>query len=156
MLQMGERFPEATCIGVDISEGMLQAARRSARRAQQPLKVVQGDLVHLPVQTDVVDAAFMSFVLELLPEERISLALREVGRTLKPGGRLVVVSMGLVTPKTWLLRLYEWLHFHLPDWVDCRPIHTETWLVNGGFRIEAITRKGIFGLPVDIIVAQVG
>jgi len=153
--EMVHTLPETTCYGIDLSEGMLHVARRSATRDGQAFHLVQGDLHHLPVSTGAADAVFMSFTLELFPEDDLERVLGEVRRVLSNGGRLVLVCMANTIPKTWILRLYEWLHLHLPDWVDCRPIDARSWLLRADFRIEQVQRKSIFGLPVDIIAAQV-
>lgn len=77
-------------IAVDGSEEMLAAAR--ARLS--PLSNValhRADLEHLPIDSGSLDLAFLSLVLQYLAEPGV--AIREAARTLRPGGRLVVMDL---------------------------------------------------------------
>lgn len=77
-------------IAVDQSRAMLSAARaRLAGLSNVELR--QGDLESLPIGDAELDAAVLFLVLHYLPEPVD--ALVEARRTLKPGGRLLVVDM---------------------------------------------------------------
>jgi ArsR family transcriptional regulator len=80
----------ARVIAVDSSAAMLQAARRRL----QPLSHVdlrRGDLEGLPIDDGQLDLATLMLVLHHVSEPRKALA--EVARTLKPGGRALIVDM---------------------------------------------------------------
>jgi hypothetical protein len=49
---------------------------------------------------------------------------------------------------------YEWFPQHLPAYADCRPIYVSRALQQAGFNIEAVTRKHMWGLPVEICIAK--
>jgi len=77
-------------IAVDGSSEMLEAAgERLADLDNVDLR--SGDLEHLPIEDGSLDAATLILVLHHLPDPARVLA--EVARTLRPGGRLLVVDM---------------------------------------------------------------
>lgn len=77
-------------VAVDSSPEMLQAAR--ARLAPLPnAEVREGELESLPVGTGELDAAVLSLALTYVAEPGD--ALREAARTLRPGGRLVLLDL---------------------------------------------------------------
>jgi ubiquinone/menaquinone biosynthesis C-methylase UbiE len=71
-------------VGIDLSEGML----RHARRRIGPV-VVAGDAARLPIADSSVAQALIVWVLHVVGD--ITRAMREVGRVLRPGGRVLVV-----------------------------------------------------------------
>lgn len=77
-------------IAVDDSPEMLSAARRRLEGTAN-VELRQGSLEALPVEDGELDAAVVFLVLHHLPDP--SAALLEAGRTLTPGGRLLVVDM---------------------------------------------------------------
>jgi ArsR family transcriptional regulator len=80
----------ARVIGVDASDGMLQAARsRVASLGNVELR--RGALESLPLDDASLDAATFVLVLHHLPTPAAAIA--EAVRALKPGGRLLVVDM---------------------------------------------------------------
>jgi ubiquinone/menaquinone biosynthesis C-methylase UbiE len=148
--------PRARVVGVDISAGMSQRARRRAEHACHTCQVVvlQADAVSLPLLDDCVDAAFMGFTLELFDDDEISDVLAELRRVLAPRGRLCVVCMagsGSVWP---MGRLYRWAHVHMPTLVDCRPIDATVPLAAAGFTVTERHRRSMSGLAVDLLLAS--
>ena len=77
-------------IAVDASAAMLQAAKRRLQSFEN-VELRRGDLEALPIDDVRLDAATLALVLHHLPEP--ARALGEVGRVLKPAGRLVLVDM---------------------------------------------------------------
>lgn len=82
-------FVEAV-IAVDGSSAMLDAARRRLGDAPN-VDLRRGDIESLPIDDAALDAATLILVLHHVaaPEN----AVREVGRVLRPGGRLLIVDM---------------------------------------------------------------
>jgi ArsR family transcriptional regulator len=78
-------------VAVDASAEMLAAARERAG-VRPNVEWHQADLEHLPVAAASLDLAVLSLVLAYLPEPGRVMA--EAARTLKPGGRLVVMDTG--------------------------------------------------------------
>jgi demethylmenaquinone methyltransferase/2-methoxy-6-polyprenyl-1,4-benzoquinol methylase len=89
-------------VGVDFSEPMLERARRKA----SDLEWVQGDLLALPFADGSFDVATCGFGIRNV--EDLEAGLRELGRVLRPGGRLAVLE---ITRPTGLLRPFFRLWF---------------------------------------------
>jgi demethylmenaquinone methyltransferase/2-methoxy-6-polyprenyl-1,4-benzoquinol methylase len=72
--------------GLDFSEAMLARARKKA-----PLEWIQGDLLALPFADATFDAATVGFGARNVAD--LQLALRELRRVLRPGGRLAILEI---------------------------------------------------------------
>jgi ubiquinone/menaquinone biosynthesis C-methylase UbiE len=92
-------------------------------------------------------------VLELLPTDAIAIALTEIRRVLKPGGRFVNLSLTRDSPNL-MTRLYERGHALFPRLLDCRPIYAASSAAAAGFEIGTVRRIGVWGLPADIVLAR--
>ena len=73
----------------DLQQDMLDhTMRRAGERGLTNITATQGDARQLPYPDASFDAAFLVTVLGEIPDQHV--ALRELARVLKPGGRLVV------------------------------------------------------------------
>ena len=90
MLELfGPRVEHA--VGVDLSREMLAVARANLERAGLGnCSLRQGDMYQLPLASERFDAAVFHQVLHYAEDP--ARAIREAGRVLKPGGRLVIVD----------------------------------------------------------------
>ena len=88
-------------IGIDLSFGMLGAARTSA-----PL--VQGDLLALPLAAEACDGAVCGFALRNLVE--LGPFFDEIGRVVRPGGRIGLLDVS--RPDNPVLRWGHGLYFN--------------------------------------------
>jgi demethylmenaquinone methyltransferase/2-methoxy-6-polyprenyl-1,4-benzoquinol methylase len=98
----------ANVVGVDISEGMLEEAQRK----HHDIEFVLGDAQNLPFHTDEFDAVTISFGLRNVADPKI--ALDEMYRVLRPGGRLVICEFS--QPPRALLRAgyFNYLKYVMP------------------------------------------
>jgi SAM-dependent methyltransferase len=81
--------PTGKVIGVDMTPAMLAKARRSATEAQlSNVEFLEGYSESLPVPDGWADVIVSNGVLNLMPDK--VLALKEMARVLKPGGRLQI------------------------------------------------------------------
>ncbi|MCP2165927.1 demethylmenaquinone methyltransferase [Goodfellowiella coeruleoviolacea] len=84
----------AWCVAADFSLGMLRQGRR--RRNRRGVPMVAADALRLPFADESFDAVTVSFGLRNFQSTVV--ALREMARVVKPGGRLVICELS--TP-TW-------------------------------------------------------
>lgn len=80
-------------IGLDPSPEMTRKAARSARRVAIEVQFVNAPAESIPLASRSVDTALVTYALCTMPET--GPAMREIGRVLRPGGRLVFCEHGL-------------------------------------------------------------
>lgn len=102
----------AYAIACDFSLGMLRVGKQ--HRARRSLPFVAGDALHLPFRDACFDAATISFGLRNVAD--VHQALTELGRVVRPGGRLVVCEFSRpvfppfrVVYLNYLMRALPWL-----------------------------------------------
>lgn len=85
---LARRFPRALTVGVDLTHGMLVAARR---RVGSSLRLVRGNVYALPLADGAADllTSTISYHWYLEPAR----ALAEIRRVVRPGGRFVLATM---------------------------------------------------------------
>lgn len=148
--------PTGRTYGLDVSDGMVAASTRRLRDAHlMPRTVVtRGSALELPYPGNMFDAIFMSFTLELFSAHDIPIVLDECARVLKPGGRLCIACMSSHGGNPAMERLYSWSHRHFPTFVDCRPIDASRYLPDAGFGIYERKSLSMWGLAVDLMLAD--
>jgi ubiquinone/menaquinone biosynthesis C-methylase UbiE len=151
--------PAGQVWGIDISPGMNRVAEKKVQEAglATTVKLEVGSALKLPYDDNAFDAVYMSFTLELFPEDDIVATLAEAQRVLHSGGRIAVVAMATVrdgAQDSMLEKTYKWTHRHFPHIVDCRPIDAEKFIAAAGFNITTDDRLDIFTMPVAAVVAR--
>ena len=121
-------------IAVDDSDAMLAEARVRVDRFPN-VEIHRGALEVLPLDDGILDLATLFLVLHHLPDP--GKAVREVARTIRPGGRLLIVDMLPHDRQEYRLRMG-----HL--WMGFSADQTEQILTQGGF-----SHQRIIELPVD-------
>jgi ubiquinone/menaquinone biosynthesis C-methylase UbiE len=144
--------------GVDIAEGMLNVTRSRLKKAGLAGRVElrQADAAQLPFENELFDAVFVSFTLELFDTPEIADVLGECRRVMPSGGRLGVVALSKRETDRLMVRLYQWAHRQMPQYVDCRPIYVRKAVEQAGFDVLAVTEMSMWGLPVDVVIAKKG
>ncbi len=147
----------ATYRGIDISSTMVALATEKlsafSGRAAVAVAAGEGDLA---IASDSVDRFVSTYVLDLLPPERIRAMVREAHRVLAPGGLLCLAG---ITPGTTALSrvvmgLWNALFRVAPAKLGgCRPIRVAGYLVPGEWRIEHHRVVVAYGIASEVVVA---
>ena len=105
-----ERIPPGWVITLsDLSDGMLQAAWRSLVVTGRAYKYEHIDAQSIPYPDETFDAVIADHMLYHVPDR--ALALGEISRVLKPGGRLVASTFG----ETDMFEIEDWIRRVKPD-----------------------------------------
>jgi ubiquinone/menaquinone biosynthesis methyltransferase len=101
---IGERLPSGDVIGLDITHKMLTIAesKRVERKAEN-VSFQRADIMSMPYADATFDCVSCGYALRNVPD--VELALAEIARVLKPGGRFL--SLDFAHPKN---RIYRWLY----------------------------------------------
>lgn len=133
--------PTGRLIGVDLTDAMLdQARRRVASRGWQNVELVHGDALEYEWPTNV-KGIISTFALSLIPD--CDLVIQQATRALAPGGRLALLELQM--PDAW------------PGWLSgaatalLRPfIPTEEWLERRPWqRIRRAMRDNLSHVSID-------
>ncbi|MGZ3423304.1 MAG: class I SAM-dependent methyltransferase [Polyangiales bacterium] len=91
---LAARFERLDLTGLDLSEHMLEQARRSAREGRSPApRFVQGSVFEMPFESGVFDVALNTISCHFYLDQ-VS-AFREIARVLKPRGRFFCAAITL-------------------------------------------------------------
>jgi len=147
---------EGLVVAVDPSAGMLEAARRGGIDL-----MVVGVLPHLPFVAGSFDAVLSAFVLTHVDDAEAS--VREMGRVLRPGGRIGLSAWGASMDdfaRAWTEVVHEFVAAELAAAAaDCvlpgeavlsKPGGLESVLAGAGFAaVDARTRTFAFAMTTD-------
>jgi len=88
------KVPGASVVGVDFAGAMLRLGQVKISRLDlnQSIRLVRGDAARIPVGTATCDAATVAFGIRNVSEPELALA--EISRILRPGGRLAILEFG--------------------------------------------------------------
>lgn len=129
-----ESKTSAHIVGVDLSKRMVVEARRKPAHRAHPTRFVCADGLQLPFRRGAFDSVVSVFLFDVLGPEMVPLMLREMGRVLTPGGRVVVGTLHITNAlirKSWMLAYRV-----LPDLVGkARPATIDAHIEAAGFRV---------------------
>jgi len=99
--------PTGTAYGIDPSPEMITRAGKKARRAGVEVVFKEAIVEALPFADDHFDVVLSTLMLHHLPPKAREECAREIGRVLRPGGRVLAVDFGSSGKKKGLIA-----HFH--------------------------------------------
>lgn len=146
-------LPAGIAYGIDISQTMLAlTAGRVAPPADRAL--CRGDIHRLPYRAGTFDRVLSTYVIDLIPLAEIDLIIAEFYRVLRPGGRLVTVSLtaGTTLPSRLLMSAWQAFYRVSPLMLGgCRPVRLTYPFLKAGFGVvnrEIVIQSGV---PSEIV-----
>ena len=137
---------------VDIIGNELVHAKRKLGALAHKVEMLEQDATALKLGDGVVAANVVFFLLHELPDHLKTQALAEAGRTIEPGGKLLLAEFH--RPRPWVLRMLSWTYFKVFEplglalWSTHDPI--ESLARSGGWRCE---RKTYFHENFQVVTA---
>ena len=143
-------------ISIDLAYQMCIRTRKRiiSSNCSNPFIISNANAIHLPFQENSINGILMAFTFELFPAGSISSLLDECKRVLEKNGYLCLVGMSIMETPNLIYYLYKCFNKTFPKWVDCRPVNFTKYLVQSQYTIIKIERKKLWGLPVEIVLAQ--
>jgi SAM-dependent methyltransferase len=137
-------------IGVDMTAAMLEKARENARKGNYTnVEFRLGEIEHLPVADNLVDVLISNCVINLSPDK--AQVFQEAFRVLKPGGRLMISDIVLLT------ELPEPIQQSIDAYVECLAgaLLKDDYLSKitaAGFQQVEVVDDTIF--PIDLLISN--
>jgi ubiquinone/menaquinone biosynthesis C-methylase UbiE len=82
--------PGGQVVGLDLSQIMIEEARRRVQDPDLPVRFLQGDIQHLPFEDATFDSCYGDRIFIHLPDPQLALA--EMVRVTKPGGKILIAD----------------------------------------------------------------
>jgi ubiquinone/menaquinone biosynthesis C-methylase UbiE len=136
--------PTIEAIGIDSDEPVITLARKKIVESKLKVEVMLGNAEHLLFSSDSFDIVISTLTFHHLPTEAKKLAMQEIYRVLKPGGRFVLADFG--PPQGVLLKTLFRLSALLPSremkyLQDNREGKLPVFLEEAGFTVTELTPR---------------
>lgn len=111
-IALARRIDGVQVLGVDLSEGMLDIARRKieARGLDGRIVLDRGDAEHLEVAQASIDVATVAFGVRNFGD--LDVGLRELARVIRPGGKVVILEFSRPA-NPWFRTVYEFYAYRI-------------------------------------------
>lgn len=110
-IMAAHRLQPQSLLGVDLSEGMMEVARRKVSEAGMGdvISFQKEDCLSLSLHTDAYDAITVAYGIRNFQD--LERGLGEMLRVLRPGGRLVIIE--LTAPRCFPMKQLFWIYSHM-------------------------------------------
>jgi len=147
------RNPSGVNVGIDLTESMLDRARRRVRlsvAANVSLEI--GDAYSLTYADETFDLVISNYLFDMLPQEDFSGVLTEFRRVLRPGGRLLLVNM--TKAGRWYQGFWDRLYRLSPEIMGgCRGVLLLPHVSEAGFTRCQRETVSQMGFPSELVFA---
>ncbi len=149
-----KRNPHGRNAGIDLSDGMLQKAKkRLSRLSGANYSLTRGTAFDLQMETGSLDLLVNNYMFDLISFEDMDKVLAEFRRVLKKGGKLVLVNM--TAGETPASKVYDLIYRFSPRMMGgCRGVRLTDKLVQHGFTVERREYVQQMLFPSEVIIAH--
>ena len=148
-----KRNPNGTNIGIDLSRGMLEKAKkRVGQLTEANYSLDVGTAFDLSVENESIDTLVNNYMFDLIPFEDMSTILTEFKRVLKEGGKLILVNM--TEGERFGSKLYDFVYNISPKTMGgCRGVKLTEKLQQHGFKVDVREYVQQLLFPSEVIRA---
>jgi ubiquinone/menaquinone biosynthesis C-methylase UbiE len=148
-----QRNPNGTNIGVDISPGMLQKAKkRLGRLTAANYELRAGNAFSLEAEDASIDLLVNNYMFDLIAFDDMATILAEFKRVLKKGGKLILVNM--TDGESLGSGIYSLLYRISPkSFGGCRSVTLSAKLENHDFEVKSREYYQQLWFPSEVILA---
>jgi len=148
-----KRNPNGTNIGIDLSRGMLEKAKkRVGQLTEANYSLDVGTAFDLSVENESIDTLVNNYMFDLIPFEDMSTILTEFKRVLKEGGKLILVNM--TEGERFGSKLYDFVYNISPKTMGgCRGVKLTEKLQQHGFQVDVREYVQQLLFPSEVIRA---
>ena len=146
--------PDGTNVGIDISDGMLNKARKRLSRLEKAnFELKPGTAFNLESEDNQYDVLINNYMFDLIPYDQMDAILTEFKRVLKPGAKLVLVNM--TKGEKFGSGIYDRIYRISPRLMGgCRSVQLSERLQRHGFTIMAREYHQQLFFPSEVIVSR--
>ncbi|MEJ2039946.1 MAG: methyltransferase domain-containing protein [Desulfosarcinaceae bacterium] len=148
-----KRNPNGKNIGIDLSEGMLERARKRASLfSETGYSLNVGTAFDLKVESNSVDIVMNNYMFDLIPFEDMDKILVEFKRVLRANGKLILVNM--TAGEGFGSNLYDFIYRISPKTMGgCRGVELTDRLKGHGFKVTVREYHQQMLFPSEVILA---
>ena len=149
-----KKNPDGTNIGIDISAGMLEKARkRLGQLSGANYELKKASAFHLDGEDEQFDVLINNYMFDLIAFDQMDAVLAEFKRVLKKGGKLVLVNM--TTGEKIGSGIYDLMYRISPRLMGgCRGIRLSEKLKDYGLHVKLREYHQQCLFPTEVILAQ--
>ena len=148
-----KKNPTGTNAGVDLSQGMLEKAKkRLSRLSEANYSLDVGTAFDLPIEDESIDTIVNNYMFDLISFEDMDKVILEFRRVLKKEGKLILVNM--TKGENWGSRIYDFIYTISPKVLGgCRGVRLTDKLKQNGFQVESREYFQQLLFPSEVILA---
>jgi len=152
----GRNFPYypdgATVTGIDLSQAMLERARRRMNRLGTVVDLCEMNVIAMDFADDGFDAIISTFLFCVLDAEHQQPALEELRRVCRPGGTIRILEYAISENplRRFIMKLWApWVRFAYGATFDR---HTEQYLEAAG--LELVEKRFLYKDVIKLLTAR--